>query len=1045
MSTHLERKREACKKHYEKKKLLELALHFEHYCVEQCNITYQHPFYHWSVVPHEDLFACGYIHDYNTHRKKILEAHKQRNPIRDIGVDFIGKAPSHYVAGQAKLYKGKVPYTDSSTWLAKVSIMQNKSASNTGILCTVSGIVDETWEDMQLRKLTHLKLDRAEFEDWAKHKQKKTELLNEADMILRPYQQDCVKLAMQNKKTVLNLTCALGKTVIMGNIAAKKQPRCILAMAPIRSEVANLYERLPAFLPGYETFLLDSDGSTDLSSLLCKVQDCIDNDKNLIIFTTYKSATNIISEYIYGSSETNEEDEDDDYFFDDELASSEDDVTAEPADEDEVELEDEEYVEADACKEFLRSSMIIADEVHQIHPNRKQLVTLLNKSKEALYATATLPRRFQDTIAFDAKIDKYDFNFALQNKLVVDYQIMIPLKLQPCESLEDIYALDQDLPKTIHQKAACLWKGMLQTGSRRCIVYLADKNECREFMKSFEVIGESYHGRSTEVFRVNNDISANQRKEIFNSFEADAFDVFKIIVTCQCLNQAINLVKCDSTFICSLYHFTSEIVMFQRFMRASRVDPSNPSKKNTCFLWSNDEESSILDNCLHKLKKEMKDDCFNSKVKVYNQSYDVQEKHEVKEKMQEEEKTVEGCLVRWVSVEQKYKVYKQAFLEYANKYQKVPSVKTIYKNIKIGRLWDNMKYSKNFVLRETLCNESKYYKDDFERYLQDKKTAPSVEEIRTALLAYVKIYNKVPTYNTKYTLNSKTINIGSIWGHMKRGGNTKLREKICNESEIFKNDYQRFEKAKANVPSEEEKETALLEYAKAYNQVPTRNATYTINNKSFSLYNIWKSIEDGFNATLKEKILAKSQFYKDYYILRMKEKENAPTEEEKQTALLEYAKAYNKVPTKNAIFTINNKIIQVARIWDVMKSSQTTTLRETICNLSQIYKNDYERYIKRQNNAPTEEEKKIALLAYVKENKCVPVYNIVYKLNNKNISVGQIWRRIKVKDTDKLRDEICKESQLYLKAYETYLENKRIRNAKNKSLEHDQTEGDESE
>jgi len=1054
MSTLSERNKIACKKSYEKKKLLELASKFEHYCVEKCIEQYKHSFYHWSNVPHEWLYACGYINDYNTHRKKILQAYLEKNPIRDIGVDFVGKASEHFIAGQSKLYTGKVPYTDTCTWFAKVATMRMKSPLNTGVLCTVSGIVEETWEDIQVQNLTHMKLERTNFENWAKTFNKKVEKIYESNIILRDYQKECVKLAIKHKKTILHMTCALGKTVIMGNIVSKKRPKCILAMAPIRSEVNNLYERLPCFLPDCEIFLLDSDGSTDLSKLIEAVKKCIKDNKSMIIFTTYISATNILSEYLYGNIET-DEDEDEEYFVDDDLESDElindeqvyfddsDQDDLDESDEDEDEDVEDEDVEENECKEFLRNSLLIADEVHQIHPNKKKLIALLNRSKEALYATATLPSRFKKIIKYDHIIDKYDFPFALKNKLIVDYQIMIPLKLQPCESLEDVYKIDNTLSNNIKQKASCLWKGMLQTGSRRCIVYLSTKEECHEFICVFKKIGEEYHGRYSETFRVNDDINASQRKEIFTIFDSGEFEQIKIIATCQCLNQAVNLVRCDSTFICSISQSTSEIVMFQRFMRGARIDTLNPSKKNTCFIWCNDEDSNVLEECLTKLKKEMKDDCFNDKVRVFSQTYESQEKKEIKVKKEEEEKNIEGYLIKWISVDEKIQIYKKALLEYAIINNKVPSLKETIKinnkTIKVGHLWTTMKQGFNKELREELYNQSEVYKKDYERYLKEKKNKeepPTNEEKKQALLEHVKIYKKVPSRKKTFKINNKTINVGQLWNTMKQsksGQNKELREEICNENIQYNKEYEIFlskKEDKEEPPTNKEKKQALLEYIRIYKKVPTQKETFKINNKIIKIGNLWEGMKQDHNKFLREEICNESEVYKKDYERYLKEKENReepPTNEEKKQALLEHVKIYKKVPSYKEPFKINNKTINIGSLWTNIKNGKNKELREEICDESEVYKKDYERYLKEKKNREdpsTNEEKKQALLEYVRIYKKVPSRKETFKINNKTINIGSLWNSMKSGKNKELREEICNHSEVYKIDYETFLDKK---------------------
>lgn len=96
----------------ERRQLLQNANKFEYFCIDKLNSLNSGVYIHWTNIPHDILYKCGYITDFNKHRKIQLYSFKNENSIRDIGVDFIGIKDNHFISGQSKMYKGKVGLND---------------------------------------------------------------------------------------------------------------------------------------------------------------------------------------------------------------------------------------------------------------------------------------------------------------------------------------------------------------------------------------------------------------------------------------------------------------------------------------------------------------------------------------------------------------------------------------------------------------------------------------------------------------------------------------------------------------------------------------------------------------------------------------------------------------------------------------------------------------------------------------------------------------------------------------------------------------------
>jgi superfamily II DNA/RNA helicase len=186
--------------------------------------------------------------------------------------------------------------------------------------------------------------------------------------------------------------------------------------------------------------------------------------------------------------------------------------------------DEEEFIieeDLDDVKNFLSDSFLLIDECHEINIKNKLLLKFINNSKKAIFSTATLPNNFSNYINSTLKNNEYDFNYALKNNHIVDYKIMIPV-VNSSNEIEEGVPFIKSI--SIAKQCAFLMKGMLQTGSKRCIVYLTTKQECIEFCEVWNKIGSEYHGRNTKSYRINDDTEYKQRKNIINEFESNNDD-----------------------------------------------------------------------------------------------------------------------------------------------------------------------------------------------------------------------------------------------------------------------------------------------------------------------------------------------------------------------------------------------------------------------------------------------------------------------------------------------------------------------------------------
>jgi len=168
-------------------------------------------------------------------------------------------------------------------------------------------------------------------------------------------------------------------------------------------------------------------------------------------------------------------------------------------------------------------------------------------------------------------------------------------------------------------KALFLCTGMLQTGSRRCIVYLRSTDECAQFNRMFRRVCEEYQGLRPWIAQMDHTVGAARRSEILRTFQADSdeHDLF-VIASVRILDEAVDIPRCDSEFIAHVGDRASDIRTVQRLQRGGRLDPKNPSKCNCLFVWTDEWSRAV--NSLTLMRQE--DPLFHKKLRTLSASYD---------------------------------------------------------------------------------------------------------------------------------------------------------------------------------------------------------------------------------------------------------------------------------------------------------------------------------------------------------------------------------------------------------------------------------------
>ena len=261
-----------------------------------------------EVIPEEELFQCGFIHDFNKHRLLRLatkaDTERREGPrFRDYGMDFLSRKVDDeghvtYHAGQAKYRRGGfIGANDLGTFLNVVFARLR----TTGYIYTTVPLEINLREDVPNTRgmLVHHRLALDAEPDGVQV----VTTAAETTFALRPYQSQAVDaLVAAEGRLALQLFCGGGKTLIAGHVLRRRDHAqhvaLVVAIAPLKMSVDQLRTRLSPFLPQHTVLLVDSDegGTTDLE----EVRAAVHAGGKLAIFSTFKSAEAVLAQIDFG-------------------------------------------------------------------------------------------------------------------------------------------------------------------------------------------------------------------------------------------------------------------------------------------------------------------------------------------------------------------------------------------------------------------------------------------------------------------------------------------------------------------------------------------------------------------------------------------------------------------------------------------------------------------------------------------------------------------------------------------------------------------------
>lgn len=484
----------------------------------------------WDEIPELQLRNSGLLGNWNEHR--IARKENKINELPDLGTDILLKnnITNQYELIQCKNFESNsnVTFHHLSGFYAMVSHYE------------MHGTVYYT------SKLSHnIKLLKPN--DKIKYIKKEIELtLNNIKtkqrFIETPYyyQIEAYNKLKNSNRAILNLPCGMGKTLT--SVMIGKEHDNIIIISPLLAYAQQNLERFDSELniEDYKTIKVNSEGTRDEIEILDKLSK---NKKNILSFT-YKSVDILIK-----------------------------------------------------ILNKINNYIVILDEFHNLSKNdifykdnsveNTSLCKLLYSDSKILFMSAT-PKffNFEDSDKINEEIfgnNIYSFTLGrgITEKHICDYELYLP-DLRTKTTISDItqeISIDQ-FNLDLVSKGKFIIRGMLETGSRKCIIYLRNQQEAIEMNNILYKLNEYFY---TEIYTqvIISDTKTNERTKILNDFIQ--FNGLSFICSVDILNECVDIPICDSIYM--TYETESRVLVIQRMLRAIRLDSNNIHKIAKIFLW----------------------------------------------------------------------------------------------------------------------------------------------------------------------------------------------------------------------------------------------------------------------------------------------------------------------------------------------------------------------------------------------------------------------------------------------------------------------------
>lgn len=480
----------------------------------------------WHDIPEFQLRKAGLLGDWNEFRK--IKKDNKINGHPDLGCDVLLKDNENYILVQCKNFESNSVTIHHLAGFHAMVLYFNME----GIVFYTSKISSQLKWYKQNPKIQFIKQEMIE---------NKIEIIPSK---LQPYyyQIEAFNHLKDSNRSILSLPCGMGKTLTA--IMIGRNYNNIILISPLISYAKQNLERFQNELSNekYQSIIVNSDGTRDVDEILTKLSK---KSKNILSFT-YKSVDILVD-----------------------------------------------------LLNKLGDHIIIIDEFHNFSKNDIYEDTPMNKillsESKILFMSAT-PKFFNlDNIEyinesiFGENIYSFPMARGISENFICNYEIYLP-DLRINNNLTDILTeVDvSDLSIDLSIKAKFILRGILETGSKKCIIYLKNQEEATKMVNILSKLNEYFFIDNLYIDFIISDSKSSKRSEILNKFSENSG--FSIICSVQILDECIDIPSCDSIFI--TYPSESKIRNIQRLCRANRKNILDTKKIAKIFLWC-DEYNQI--------------------------------------------------------------------------------------------------------------------------------------------------------------------------------------------------------------------------------------------------------------------------------------------------------------------------------------------------------------------------------------------------------------------------------------------------------------------
>jgi superfamily II DNA or RNA helicase/uncharacterized protein YeaO (DUF488 family) len=527
----------------------------------------------WKDVPQSILYEGGFINDFNEERLKRKSSND--NPLQDTGIDIIRINNNYeFTLIQCKDYSGTIPLESFAGFFMHMFQHKDKCGAIYHTSKVSSKVIEVCYGNDKL------------------HIVKKSMKVSPVTSIITQYksydyQEVVINKALQfyydNFSGFISMPCGTGKTFISYSIACNLA-NLIIFIVPLKCQAEQIIDRVKDYSnDNYKCLLVDSDGTRDVEQIykFIKKNNCV------FISSTYKSC-DVINQLLGKYSDINP------FIIVDEFHNMShrnvyghsieymDKLNDEDLDEEQDEDQDEDQ-----------------DEEQDEEPEDDLYQIISNKKFRKLFLSAT-PRFYELEYTNDVEakyilgdcIYNMDFKTAIENNLITDYRILLPLFNGDSTDDEQVNEIKKevDIDDYLMSKKCCfLYEGIKHFGSIKCIIYCQDSKEMKNMMDTFNQLNQFFN-YNYYINHITCEVSKDKRSKILNDFKT--YDGISLLFSVQILDECIDIPECNSIYI--TYNSKSKIRTIQRMCRAMRKT-KDETKVANIFVWCENDFNDCID------------------------------------------------------------------------------------------------------------------------------------------------------------------------------------------------------------------------------------------------------------------------------------------------------------------------------------------------------------------------------------------------------------------------------------------------------------------